>query len=172
MKILEIKVICEADYYCDCWKDVYGDWTNNSSDWAISRKYKKYFAELTSVEKEDSFNFGHSLPYFKPESGGEKEGSVKYKKYGMQNWERCEKLSDGYWNYIDITSKAMVQFQKDGVIQEIISGGLTGIESDDKEGIEQFKKEQLDILESELLVIGFNKEDIKKAISEARTEEK
>lgn len=68
---------------------------------------------------------GREYRGFRPEAAGEKVGTEDYKKYGMQDYKRMEKLNAGYWNFVGI----IVTASKKGV--ELGHASLWGIESDD-----------------------------------------
>jgi hypothetical protein len=97
--------------------------------------------------------------YFQPYAGGEKPGTLYYKKYAFQDYQRMESLNRGDWCFIGIMAKATVQTEN-GVTQHITSGGLWGIESDSGDYIKEVVKEQLSSLKCELLSFGFSERAI------------
>lgn len=94
---------------------------------------------------------GHQYRSFKPCAGDEKPGTKDYYKYGLQDWNRMDKLMKGDYCYLGITAKASVSYKIGGGnyrLESLSSGGLWGIESDSGDYLKEVEEEQLaDLLE-------------------------
>lgn len=94
------------------------------------------------------------------------------RKYCVQDYERMESLNRGQWCYIGIWAEAEVQLSKDGVIQELSSGGLRGIESDSgNDYLSEVEQEELSQLRKELREIGFSARAISSAFKNVEHKE-
>jgi hypothetical protein len=94
------------------------------------------------------------------------------RKYCRQDFDRMESFNRGDWCYIGIRAEAEIQTGSD-VVQDIISGGLWGVESDSgREHIEETIREELANLKTELLALGFSKRAIASAFKPENIREK
>ena len=129
-----------------------GEYTSDLGDGVIIRQYDKFYEDLTEEEIEEINERNREYTGFKPYAGGEKVGTKEYKEYGLQDYKRMEQLSNGDFTFIGISAYANIYFEENGVrqYQKITSGGIWGIESDDKSGVEEFEKEQIEDLKHQL----------------------
>lgn len=82
------------------------------------------------------------------------ESPADIRKYRLQDYKRMESLNQGDWCFIGIRADAEIVV--DGVVQEISSGGLWGIESDsDRAYLTEIEGEQLSELRGQLRALGF-----------------
>jgi hypothetical protein len=93
------------------------------------------------------------------------ESPADIRKYVRQDYERMERLHRGDWGYISIRAEAEVCIPSGagdaGIVQEITSGGLYGIESDsDKDYLASIEGEELGELRKQLYTLGFSKRAI------------
>jgi len=83
---------------------------------------------------------------------GESEETIR--KCCLQDYERMESLNRGNWCYLGIRAHAEIVI--DGVMQDISSGGLWGIESDsDRAYLTEIDGGQLSELRDQLRALGF-----------------
>lgn len=73
-----------------------------------------------------------------------------------QDYARMLQLEQGEFSFIGIRAEAKVQLVPQGVIQDITSGGIWGVESDSGDYLGELEKEQLSELRSELHAAGFS----------------
>ena len=79
--------------------------------------------------------------------------------------ERLEQYRDNQFYFIGIRAKAEVQFEDNGAIQTLQSGGLWGIESDsDEDYLKSVEQEEIDQLIDTLKAAGFAQEMIDEAL--------
>lgn len=123
----------QAATECDCG----GEW---------HRRERRYF--------NPSFNYVDAKGNLLPGNTAE-----DVRKYVAQDYERMERIMSGDICFIGIRADAEVQIASN-VVQEITSGGLWGIESDDAFTAEETEQEQLADLKTELLALGFSKRAI------------
>jgi hypothetical protein len=111
------------------------------------------------------------LRYFNGVVGNYKgETPEKIRKYVRCDYERMERLQRGDWCYIGIRAEAeiLIPSGSAGVVQEITSGGLWGIESDsDASYLADIAAEELSELREQLRAVGFNTRTIKAAFKDA-----
>lgn len=83
-----------------------------------------------------------------------------------QDYERMESYNRGDWHMCGVRAEAEIIV--DGIIQEITSAGLWGIESDSEESyFEEIGNEELQQLADILEELGFTRSAIHKAITQA-----
>lgn len=112
---------------------------------------------------------GREYAFFVPYAGGEQQGTEDYQKYGMQDFERMERLNNGDWYYIGV--QAVAKIRVNGILQKISSGGLWGIESDSgSDYLEEIDQEQAKELQEQLSTLGFSDVDIFDAFADAGIE--
>ena len=159
-----------------------GDYLYNLEQAAKKAAYETYVQDCKDNEDEvDSFETWsgytgdcYELPsksreyrFFKPEAGGEKEGTEDYKKYGLQDFERMESYERQNWCMTGIKAVAKIQTSNDGknwLCNEVSSGGLWGIESDcGAECKKEVADGQLAELRNALKAFGFNNRQIDQA---------
>jgi hypothetical protein len=103
--------------------------------------------------------FRYFNPYVNPLTGKTQKEKKNLYIDAKRDYERMESLKNGNWCYIGIRAEAEININ--GVIQEITSGGLHGIESDSgRDYIEEIEKEELNNLKSQLKEIGFSEGQI------------
>lgn len=91
------------------------------------------------------------------------ESPEDIRKYVRQDYERMERLNRGDWAYIGI--RAHAEIIVDGVLQDISSGGLWGVESDsDRAYLAEIDGEQLAELRDQLRALGFGTRAISAAL--------
>lgn len=132
-----------------------GEYTSDLDDGIIVRQYDKFYEDLTEEEIEEITTRTREHTGFRPYAGGEKIGTKEYKEYGMQDYERMEKINNGSIWFIGIVAKAIIFVN--GTRQHIFSGGLWRIESDsDSLYIEEIENGQLSELKEQLeaLIVG------------------
>jgi hypothetical protein len=99
------------------------------------------------------------------------ETPEQVRQYVCRDYERMERLNRGDWCYIGIRAEAEILVPSAGIVQEITSGGLWGIESDSDESyFAEVEAEELADLRRHLAGIGFNKRAIGVAVKNARHE--
>jgi hypothetical protein len=82
------------------------------------------------------------------------ESPADIRQHIRQDYERMESLHRGDWVYIGLRAEAQVVV--DGMVQEITSGGLWGIESDSgREYLAEVETEELASLRQQLRALGF-----------------
>jgi hypothetical protein len=82
------------------------------------------------------------------------ESPADIRKYVRQDYERMESLHRGNWCHLGIRAEA--QIVVDGIVQEITSGGLWGVESDsDRAYLAEIDGDQLSELRQQLRALGF-----------------
>jgi hypothetical protein len=82
------------------------------------------------------------------------ENPADIRKYCLRDYARMESLNRGNWCYLGIRAHAEIVI--DGVMQDISSGGLWGIESDSDRGyLTEVDGEQLSELRDQLRALGF-----------------
>jgi hypothetical protein len=168
-----------------------GKYTDELTDGVIVRRDREFYEKLPRLmERNDDGTYagkgdfvnelpgrGREFRGFKPYAGGEKVGTKEYYKYGMNDYERMERLSNGDWCYIGIVAEALVSVSlnggKDCITDKLTSSGLWGIESDSDKGyIAEVETEELSQLAELLQAYGFGRSKVAKAIKEAeRVEE-
>lgn len=131
-----------------------GEYTNDLDDGVIVRQYDKFYEDLTEQERDEINIRSREYTGFEPYAGGEKVGTKEYKEYGMQDYERMEKINNGSVWFIGIIAKAIIVVN--GIKQCITSGGLWGIESDDKGGTEEYEKDQIEDVEEQLKALNID----------------
>ena len=114
-----------------------------------------------------------SYKFFEPNhgnySGIEREEVVRM---CLQDYMREEARSAGQWCYLGVRAAALVQLTDGGPEQRIISGGLFGIASDSgHDYIKSVVDDEMAELRGQLEAIGFGKEEIEAAFSEAKRSE-
>lgn len=146
------------------------NWIDDYSD-AINILCEKT-EELTECNCDESGYWSHGeLQYFNPNfENYDGCTDAEIREYCWQDYERMESLNNGSWCFIGITAIAEIQLGTD-VVQEITSGGLWGIESDDNGTIKQEKENELDQLKDQLLAIGFSKRAISTAFKNVKESE-
>ena len=132
-----------------------GEYTDERGAGIIIRELNKFYEDITEDELEEYYELyptSREFRGFKPYAGGEEVGTKEYKEYGMLDFKRIEGLAAGRWYFIGIKAKADISFEESGVshYQEICSGGIWGIESDNQSGIKEVEKEQIDNLKQQL----------------------
>ena len=146
-----------------------GEYTDELSDWVISRFHEEYVANVD--DDEYIAERGTSYRFFKPYAGGEPEGSLEYQKYGMQDYKRMEALSRGDWCFIGIKAEAIVSRDighGSNRLQRFESGGLWGIESDSGDCyLKPMAHEQLEDLKEHLEAFGVDTSDFDDFVEEA-----
>jgi hypothetical protein len=97
----------------------------------------------------------NEFQYFNPCHENYKgESPADIRKYCQQDYERMENLNRGNWGYVGIRADAEIIV--DGVLQDISSGGLWGVESDsDRAYLTEIDGEQLSELRQQLRALGF-----------------
>ena len=94
------------------------------------------------------------------------ESTADIRGHCQQDYERMERLNRGDWCFIGIRADAEIVV--DGVMQEISSGGLWGIESDsDRAYLTEIEGEQLSELRDQLRALGFGTRAIGTAFKNA-----
>ena len=91
--------------------------------------------------------------FFTPEAGGEAEGSKDYQKYGRQDFERMESYNRQQWYYTGIMVEATVSTPKVDRccrLEEFVSGGLWGVESDSGDYLNDVLAEEIADLKQHL----------------------
>lgn len=143
-----------------------GEYTDALEPGVIVRQFDKFYQDLTAKERDEiSARYGRESRGFKPYSGGLKNGQKFYKKYGMRDYERMEKLHYGNFHFIGIVTEAEIQISTTEeafpvMNQTIYGGSLWGIESDSEE--EYFREvgnDCLSDLKTQLLALGFTEEE-------------
>jgi len=98
------------------------------------------------------------------------ETPEKIRQYVVRDYERMERLQRGDWCYVGIRAEAeiLIPSGSAGVLQEITSGGLWGIESDsDTSYLEDVEDEELSELREQLRAVGFSTRAITAAFKDA-----
>jgi hypothetical protein len=91
-------------------------------------------------------------------------------KYCLQDYARMQSLNRGDWCFIGVRAEAAIVV--DGVVQNISSGGLWGVESDsDQAYFTEIESEQLSELREQLYTLGFSKRAVSAAVKNAVGEE-
>ena len=145
-----------------------GEYTNKWNKWAICRHCGQYIADY--IPTDDNDYPVHNCPtsnreynYFMPYAGGEKPGTDEYRKYGLQDFKRMERLNNGDWCFIGIVAECVVKYpigSGNYRLEKFTSGGIWGIESDsDSTFIDEMTNEQLSDLERHLSTFGVNLEN-------------
>ena len=129
-KINKIVLIQEVDTNPDF--SYLGKYTDELTEYCIVRKFGEFYCKLTDEQKEEIPERGREYRAFISENNGEKEGTEDFFKYALQNYERMESYNSQEWWYIGIGAKA--QIEVGGILQNITSGSLFGIESDSDKG--------------------------------------
>ena len=120
--------------------------------------------ECGDMERGELRYFNANVENFK----GETPDQIR--QYVRRDYERMERLNRGDWCYIGIRAEAeiLVPSAGTGIVQEITSGGLWGIESDSDESyFSEVEQEELAELRTQLSGIGFSKRAISTAITNA-----
>lgn len=145
-------------------------------DEIISRLIDKCKARQKKIENSGATEYpskGREWRFFLPYAGGEKWPSRDYKKYGLQDFERMEKLNKGYWYFMGIRAEARTWNPKNELTQKITSGGLYGIESDaGNDCFKEVEAEELSQLRGELELYGFTARQIAKAFKKVERQDK
>jgi hypothetical protein len=95
------------------------------------------------------------------------------RKYVRQGYERMERLNRGDWCYIGIRAEAEILLPSGdaGIVQEITSSGLWGVESDsDSEYLADIETDELSSLREQLQAVGFSKRAISAAVNNVARE--
>jgi len=157
-KILSIEAYRNEDIFSDA--DNLGRYTEKLGAGVIVCELGEFFEDLpegTEIPKRMGLGRGF-LPY----AGGLTTDDPDYKTCGKQDFARMESLNNGEWGYIGV--KASARIEVSGVILEITSGGVWGIESDSGEDfIQEIEREQLSGLKGILQELGFSAEEINAA---------
>ena len=129
-----------------------GEYTSDLDDGVIVRQYGKFYEDLTEEEKDQINLRNREHTGFEPYAGGEKVGTKEYKEYGLQDYKRMEQLNNGDFYFMGIIVHANIFLEENRyyTYRKITSGGIWGIESDDKSGIEELEKEQIEDLRHQL----------------------
>lgn len=167
IRIEDVKIRLEYDENPDTsWL---GEYTDEMSDWAISRKYDAYVIDLPSDTEIPER--GRSCRFFLPYAGGEEPGTSEYRKYGMQDYGRMEALNRGDWHFIGVIAEAVVSYPINTIgsrrIEQFTSGGLWGVESDSGDYIAEEARNQLGDLEGHLEIFGVDMSNFGKLADEA-----
>jgi len=140
----EVGELIEAIDECDC--DERGDMQRG--------EYRYFNPSFNYVDKS-----GKALPGNTPE---------EVRKYVRQDYERMESLNRGDWSYIGIRVDAQVTLST-GVVQDITSGGLWGIESDSESSyFDEVAADEWSQLKEELSSMGFSKRALATAWKERK----
>ena len=111
------------------------------------------------------------LRYFNGNVENYKDGTPdKIREYVARDYERMERLNRGDWCYIGVRAEAEILFPSGSasIVQEIVSGGLWGVESDsDGSYLKQIQDEQLSELREQLHGLGFSKRATARAVKDA-----
>ena len=166
-KIESIQVVHMIDESPDT--SFIGEYTDEMSDWVISRQYDAYVIDLPSDTK--IVERGREYRFFLPYAGGEQPGTAEYRKYGMQDYGRMEALNRGDWCFIGIQAEAIVSRdigQGNKRLQRLVSGGLWGIESNSCDAyLEDVAHDELDDLKEHLEAFGVDTSDFDVFVEEA-----
>jgi hypothetical protein len=113
--------------------------------------------DCTCGNESDNWN-NRTYRFFNPSGNYKDETPENTRKYVRQDYERMEALNNNEWGFIGIRAEADVTLLGGtGVMQEVSSGGLWGIESDaDAAYLESVEKEELSELRTQLHAIGFS----------------
>jgi hypothetical protein len=133
-----------------------GEYTDKYQTGAIkrynagNREYKYFIPGISYKEHWESL---HKMGYSK--------GNCDYlaRLYNQQDYKRMEALNNGDFGFIGIEAIATVKYsigQGNFRLEELSSGGLWGIETDDKAGIQETEKSQLAELKEHLKVFGIS----------------
>ena len=139
----------------------YGKYADQLDDGVIVREFDEFWENLDDEQKEDAENT-RSREYrgFKPYAGEEKEGTEDYYKYGLQDYERMEKLNKGDFCFIGIVANCKVKYpigQGSFRLENFSSSGLWGIESDSgKDYLDEVGKDELENLKFHLEKMNIN----------------
>jgi hypothetical protein len=126
-RIDSIRVVHETDVNADT--SFIGEYTDNSSAWAIDRESGEYVADLEKADENwEPRRRNGEYRFFVPYGGGEKPGTDDHRKYGLEDFRRMERLASGDLCFLGIQARADIVVN--GTCQTITSGGLWGIESD------------------------------------------
>jgi len=125
-----------------------------------SRRAKFSFDRKVLGDQERN-EYRYFNPYPNPFDGKDQKEKREMAKQAKQNYKRIESLKNGNWHYIGIRAEAEININ--GIIQNITSGGLYGIESDSgRDYIEEIEKEELNNLKDQLKELGFSEKQINK----------
>ena len=167
-KIESVKIVHMIDESPDT--SFIGEYTDEMSDWAISREYDAYVIDLPGDTKFSERGREYRF-FFLPYAGGEQPGTAEYRKYGMQDYERMEALNRGDWCFIGIQAEATVSRdigQGHRRLQGFTSGGLWGIESDSGDDhLESVAHEELVDLKEHLEAFEVDTSDFDDFVEEA-----
>ena len=153
MKKFKIKsIVIEHKLYDNPDTFFIGEYTSDLDYGVIVIQYDKFYEDLTEEEKDQINVRNREHTGFKPCAGGEKVGTKEYKEYGLQDYKRMGQLNRGDFYFMGIIAHADIFLEENGhsVYQKITSGGVWGIESDDKSGTEEIEKEQIEDLKHQL----------------------
>jgi len=145
MKKIE-KIVIKREIDEDCDVSYYGSFDT------------KPWSEL-AIEHE--LNNSITFNYFNPEN-------CENEKQARENYERVISLDNGVWGMIGIRAEAMIMISLDGgeiwKFDTISSGGLWGIEDDDKEErLIEIETEELNEVKKYLMELGFTKKEVEEA---------
>lgn len=156
-KIISIEIVHKVDEDPDT--SFIGEYTDEHDPFHFDRDERKM---LKTLERDPDYLVppkGREYRFFKPYAAGMKPGTPRYVRYGKQDLARMEGLSRGDWWFISIRAVATVQLS--GLVdQEITSGGLWCIESNDTDYHKEVAREELGWLRKELIEAGFTEEEI------------
>jgi len=148
-QIASIKIVHEIDESPDT--SYLGEYTSEYGKWIIERKHYGYPPERNQYER---FKL-----YPSPSEGKTREERKELFRWAIKNYERMESLNNGNWHYIGI--RVIAEININGVLQDISSGGLWGIESDSSNDyIKEVEEEEISNLISQLKELGFTDEEI------------
>lgn len=156
-KIIDIKIVHKVDEDPDT--SFIGEYTDEHDPFHFDRHERKM---LKTLERDPDYFIppkGREYRFFKPYAAGLKPGASRYVRYGKQDLERMESLNRGDWWFIGIKAVATIQLSGT-MVQEITSGGLWGIESNDTDYHKEVEWEELGWLRKELIAAGFTEEEI------------
>ncbi len=127
-----------------------GEYSNKRAKFSFDRQF------LGDMNRNEYRYFN---PYPNPLEGKTQKERKELYQWAKQNYERMESLNNQNWFFFGLKAEAEIIIN--GVIQNISSGGLWGIESDSNRSyIEDIIKEEIADLKDQLKEIGFSDEDI------------
>ena len=127
-----------------------GEYSNKRAKFSFDRQF------LGDMNRNEYRYFN---PYPNPLTGKTQKEKKELYQWAKQNYERMESLNNQNWFFFGLVVEAEIIIN--GVIQNISSGGLWGIESDsDRSYLQEIIKDEITDLKDQLKEIGFFDEDI------------
>lgn len=164
-----------------------GEYTDDLGPGVIVRELEEFYEKLPAPmerdvdgrfyrkgEPENLPSRGREYRGFVPYAGGEKAGTARYYRYGMQDFKRMEALNNGDFCFIGVLAEATVKYQEGDHyrLETLASGGLWGIESDSGDYIKEVEREQVADLKAHLEVFGVDLSNFDELSSEALESDK